>query len=210
MDPKFQTSFIPKKPIVAQPGKVSSPINLFSLLSTVVFIVALALSGGVFFYKQLTQKQIVANEVSLAKAKDAFEPEIINKIIRLDTRIETGKKLLSEHLAVTPFFSYLSGITLPTVRFRSFNFNYLSKDKIQVTMDAQAQNYAAVALQSDILDDQKYLKNTLVSDMSLESVGTVGFSVTTTVDPDLLSYSRSIGITPKAKIGTSTATTTKK
>lgn len=204
MDPRFQTSFIPKKPIVAQPGRTASPINLFSLLATVVFIVALALSGGVFFYKQLTQKQIDANKVSLEKAKGAFEPETINQIVRLDTRLETGRKLLAGHIAVTPFFDYLSSITLKSVRFKTFEFTYLAKDKIQVEMMGQARDYASVALQSDLLNSQKDLKNTLIGDMSLESAGTIAFKVETLVDPRLLSYASSIGV--KAPAATSTST----
>ncbi len=196
MDPRFQTSFIPKKPIVAQPGRAPSSINLFSLLATVVFIVALALSGGVFFYKQLTQKQIDANKVSLEKAKDAFEPDTINQIVRLDTRIVTSKKLLANHLAITPFFDFLSSITLPTVRFKTFDFTHLGKDKIKVSMSGQARDYASVALQSDLLNKQKYLKETIIGDMSLDSSGTISFSVDTVVDPDLLSYALSIGVVP--------------
>ncbi|HEY0907930.1 MAG TPA: hypothetical protein VGE35_01130 [Candidatus Paceibacterota bacterium] len=198
MDPRFQTSFIPKKPIVAQPGRAPSSVNLFSLLATIVFIVALALSGGVYFYKELTQKQIDANKVSLEKAKGAFEPETINQIVRLDTRLENGKKILGNHIAVTPFFDFLSSITLKTVRFKTFEFNYLAKDKIQVFMTGQARDYASVALQSDLFDAQKYLKNTLVSDMSLDSAGTISFKVDTIVDPSLLSYAASIGAAPKA------------
>lgn len=194
MDPRFQTSFIPKKPIVSQPGRESSPINLFSLLSTVVFIVVLALSGGVFFYKQLTVKQIDQNKATFERAKKAFEPDTVKKITRLDTRLEVGKKLLSNHVAITPFFDFLSSITLKTVRFKDFSFTYLGKDKIQVAMKGQALNYAAVALQSDLLDDQRQLKNTIVSGMSLEAAGTVAFGVSTTIDPTLLSYAAAVGV----------------
>ncbi len=207
MDPKFQTSFIPKKPMTAQPGRQSVPINLFSLLATVVFIVALALSGGVYFYKQLVQKQIATNSTNLEKAKGAFDPAIIDQIVRLDTRLVNGKKLLDNHIAVSPFFSFLSSITLKTVRFKSFAFTYLAKDKIQVVMSGQAQSYASVALQSDLLDEQKNLKNTIVSDMALEAAGTVAFNVSTIVDPGVFSYAASIGVIPSSK---SAATTTRK
>ena len=195
MDPRFQTSFIPKKPIVSTPSRDASPINLFSLLATIVFIVAVALSGGVFFYKQLTSKQIVQNKTDFERAKNAFEPDIVNKIVRLDTRIETGKKLMESHVAVTPLFEFLSDVTLKTVRFKDFTFTYLAKDKIQVALKGQALSYASVALQADLLNAQKNLKNTIVSDMALETAGTVSFSVSTIVDPNLFSYVKTIGTT---------------
>ncbi len=201
MDPRFQTSFIPKKPIVATPGREPSSVNLFALLSTIVFIMTLALAGGVFSYKQLIVKQIAENKVMLDKAKSAFEPETIKSIVRLDTRLEVGKKLLDSHLAVTPFFEYLSTITLKTVRFKTFDFSYLSKDKIEVKMSGQAQDYDSVALQSDLLNQQKLLKKPMLGDMSLEAAGTVAFNMSALVDPTLISYNKVVG-------GTKTSTTT--
>jgi hypothetical protein len=192
MDPKFQTSFIPKKPIVTGGVKSADPVNLFSLLGTIVFIVALALSGGVFFYQKLITKQIDTDKASLERAKDAFDPDTINEIIRVDTRLETGKVLLDSHVAVTPFFDFLSTITLQSVRFRDFSFTYLGKDNIQVGMKGVAQGYAAVALQSDLLNEQKLLRETIISDMSLEASGNVSFTVSTKIDPSLLSYKEAL------------------
>lgn len=194
MDPQFKTSFIPKKPIVAQAvgRSASSSINLFSLLATTLFIVTIALSGGVFFYKNLLAKQISADKVTLERAKGAFEPQLIEQIIRLDTRIETSKKLLAGHLAVTPFFDFLSTVTLGTVRFKDFSFSYLAPDKIGIEMKGQAQNYSSVALESDLLNSQKYLKDTIVGDMALEPTGAVSFKVTSTIDPNLISYSAAL------------------
>lgn len=204
MDPRFQTSFIPKKPIVSQPDRAPSAVNLFSLLATILFIVSLALSGGVFFYKQFIVKQITESKITLERAKDAFEPETINQIIRLDTRLDLGKKLLSSHQSVTPFFDFLSSVTLKTVRFKEFNFAYLAKDKIQVVMKGQARNYAAVALQSDLFNAQKSLKNVIISDMALEAAGTVSFSVSATVDSRLVSYSASLNADGSNALSTTT------
>lgn len=185
----MQTSFIPKKPIVSQ-GKSGGPstINLFSFVATVIFIVTAALAGSAYAYKSYIQKQIEVDAATLDRARGAFEPELISQLVRLDTRIEAAQQLLRNHLAVTPFFTYLSTITLQTVRFRDFNFTYLDSDKVGVTMRGQAQSYASVALQSDLLDEQKLLRDTLISDISLESTGTISFSVSTTIDPSLVSY----------------------
>ncbi|MEK7596779.1 MAG: hypothetical protein AAB450_01555 [Patescibacteria group bacterium] len=194
MDPQFKTSFIPKKPIVAPAGGYSAPstINLFSLLAMTLFIIALVLSGAVFFYKSLLAKQIESNKATLERAKGAFDPELIERIIRLDTRIETSKKLLADHLAISPFFDFLSTVTLHTVRFKDFSFSYLSKNKIKVEMKGQAESYASIALESDLLNSQKYLKDTIVSDMALEPSGLVSFKVEATIDPSLVSYSATI------------------
>ena len=187
MDPRLQTSFIPKKPIVAAPARAASSINLFSLISTLLFIAAVGLSAGAFFYQKLVVKQVEANKQTLERAKGAFDPDLIHEIVRLDSRIETGKKLLSSHVAVTPLFDYISSITLQSVRFKDFSFGYLAPDKIGVSMKGQAASYSAVALQSDILNAQKRLSGTLLTDMALEAQGTVAFNLTTNIDPALLS-----------------------
>ncbi|HEY4500600.1 MAG TPA: hypothetical protein VJH25_02280 [Candidatus Paceibacterota bacterium] len=194
MDPQFKTSFIPKKPIVVPAGGYHAPstINLFSLLAMTLFIIALVLSGAVFFYKSLLTKQIESNKATLERAKGAFDPELIERIIRLDTRIETSKKLLSDHLALSPFFDFLSTVTLRTIRFKDFSFSYLSKDKIKLEMKGQAESYAGIALESDLLNSQKYLRDTVVSDMALEPSGLVSFKVSATIDPSLISYSATI------------------
>jgi len=189
MDPRLQTSFIPKKPILAQ-QETRSPrtINLLSLLATILFVLAVAISAATFLYNNLLIKQIAANKDSLDKARGAFDPELIQQMIRRDTRIETSKNLLKSHLSITPFFDLLASITLKSVRFRDFSFTYLASDKILVSMKGQARDYASVALESDLLNQQKYLKGTVLGDMSLEPTGTVGFTVSTTVDPALISY----------------------
>ena len=194
MDPRFQTSFIPKKPVITQsPVSRSSNIDLFSLIAIVIFILSLGLSGGIFFWQNLITKDIETKKATLERARDAFEPDLIKKIIRLDSRIENGKTLLGSHVSVTRLFDALSTITLRGVRFRDFNFSYLAKDKIEVSMKGQAQSFAAVAIQSDFFNQQKYLKNTLIGDLSLEPTGTIGFSVNTIIDPELVSYSGGLG-----------------
>lgn len=190
----------------------SSSINLFSLLAITLFVIAIVLSGGAFFYKGLLASQIDANKASLDRAKSAFEPEIIDQIIRLDTRIETSKKLLTSHLAVTPFFDFLSTVTLSTVRFKDFSFSYLASDKIGAEMKGQAESYASVALESDLLNAQKNLKDVIISDMALEPNGTVSFKVQMTVDPGLVSYAAALkknaALVPQNTGATTTATTT--
>ncbi|MDE1874786.1 MAG: hypothetical protein KGI79_00610 [Patescibacteria group bacterium] len=205
MDPQFHASFIPKKPITTSANRSPATINLFSLLAAVIFIVALALAGGVFFYNNLVQKQIASDQDSFQRAQAAFEPSTVDQIVRLDTRLNIAKKLLASHIAVTPFFSFLSTVTLQTVRFKDFSFSYLTPSQIVVDMHGQATSYQAVALESDLLSSQKQLHNVVVSDLALDQTGAVTFSVAMNVDPSLISYGANI---PASAVpSTSTAST---
>jgi hypothetical protein len=183
MDPRFQTSFIPKKPLISNSKPVSRTINLFGLIATLVFIATVGLAVSVFFYDRLIVNQIIESKATLERAKGAFEPELINKIVRLDTKIGVAKGLLSDHLSASHFFDIVSKITLKTVRFKSYSFGFLAKDKIVLSMKGQAQSFTAVALQSDALNAEKSLKDTVISDLSLDAIGTISFTVVANIDP---------------------------
>ena len=111
MDPRFQTSFIPKKPLVGGASTPSKTINLFALIATLIFIATLTLAVGVFFYNRLVIGQINENKATLERAKGAFEPDLINKIVRLDDRIGVAEGLLNEHLATSYFFDIIERAT---------------------------------------------------------------------------------------------------
>lgn len=175
-------------------SRVSAPanINLFALIATVIFVTTLAAGGAAFFYKNLLAKQIEADKASLERARGAFDPELINQIVRFDTRIETAKKLLQSHVSVGPLFQFIADITLPSVRFNNFEFTYLSPEEVQVSMTGQARNYASVALQSDVLNEQKNLTEVTIGDMDLGNAGDISFSVSAKVSPELLRYSSTL------------------
>jgi hypothetical protein len=208
MDPRFQTSFIPKKPIIAQARSIApSSINLITLIATILFIVVLALAGAAFFYKGLLAKQIAEDKATLGRARDAFDPKLIAQIVRLDTRIETANRLMASHISVDPLFEFISSITLQSVRFRDFGFSYAGPDKILVSMTGQAKNYASVALQSDELYKQKSFQNVKIGDMALDQAGNISFTVSATVDSKLLSYSAAFkGVKPTEPKATTTQT----
>lgn len=208
MDPRFQTSFIPKKPIVSAPGGGPRSINLFALLAAVLFVGTILLAAGVFFYESYLEKGLEADKEELARVRRDDDPNLIKKVIRLDSRIVTSKKLIDSHIAVSPFFNYLSTITLKTVRFKDFDFSYLGKDNITVSLAGEASGYEAVALQSDLLVKQQELSNVIIGDLALKDNGRVDFSVTATVKPDLLSYAAMYKEDPKASGSTQTQTKT--
>ena len=58
MDPRVQTSFIPKKPLNTGGVPVQRPINLFMVVAGIIFVASLSVTGfGYFYNKQLTAKK---------------------------------------------------------------------------------------------------------------------------------------------------------
>jgi len=201
MDTKFQTSFIPKKPIV-QEEKIHSKVSLFLLISLIVFLVALGLAGYVYLEKNLLIKNIASEQSTIETNKNGLTADsvTVESIVALNSRIEVAKSLLANHVDVSPVFSFLNQRTLTNVRFRNFSFSNAGKDssgqtKVVVQMSGQARDFATVASQADEFGKPEYtniVKEPKVSDFSLAQDGSVTFSFSAVILPDFVSYTKNI------------------
>ncbi len=204
MDPKFQTSFIPKKSL-SQAGSYSPPtIGILSMIATLVFLAAVGIAGGLFIYEKVVSEQIGSYQKDLERARAEFNPEKTNELTRLSKRIENTKKLLNGHLAVSNFFKLLESNTLKTVRFNEFDFTSEGLDTVVIKMTGQANSFSSIALQADRLNANPMFKNTIVDNINLEKFGNVSFLVTTSVDPSVVSYREVIMSSGTGTINTST------
>lgn len=189
MDTRLRTSFIPKKALVLKGapagGRVS--FNLFLSLGTIVFFLALLISGGTYLYKALIQKNIAEKEIILENAKKAFEPSLIAEIKRLDSRITSAKILLEKHTAVLPVFDLLESLTLKTIRFTSFDYSHTGGVPT-IDLKGEAQSYASVALLSDSFSGDEHMKNPVFSDINLNESGWVQFAFSASLDPSTASF----------------------
>jgi hypothetical protein len=195
MEPKFQSSFIPKGPL-ASTGSVSAASkvkakNLLGFLCFIFFILVVVGAVGIFGYNWYLGSEITKMSNDLQDARAALEPETIENFSKLNTRLVSTKELLDQHVVVSPFFDYLENATLKSVRFTEFDFGATEKGLL-VSMKGQARGYASVALQADIFSKSQYLKKQLFSDLKLDDKGNVVFSFVAEIDPALISYKRYI------------------
>ncbi|MFA6602094.1 MAG: hypothetical protein WCT02_04525 [Candidatus Paceibacterota bacterium] len=239
MDPKFQTSFIPKKQAFPVVGGMTGMApqrphhrgaGVFMLIGIVVFVVSLGALAGAYFWKQyLTQVQ-VAYKSELAQRESQFKLELITTLKQWNAQIDTAKKLLDNHLAVSKIFGIVGSMTAVNVRFVSLDFSTPTftpstsgssastpsispgdKNSLNLTMKGYGSNLAAVAFQSDVLAQladyglSNIVKNPMISDPSLESNNAVSFGFSATVNPASLSYEKSIiGDTAIPEVNSST------
>ncbi len=193
MDPKFQSSFIPKGPLVpssavfkSQPAKRGTLLGLITMWIFILSILAALVAFGYGFYLNSSIKKMGGD---LEAARANLEPETIREMARLDARIVGTEKLLANHAVLSPLFDFLESNTLKTVRFTQFTFKETS-DGLTVSMRGQARGYAALALQADIFNKSKDLKSTNFSNLDLDERGNVVFVVDAVVSPNLVSYKR--------------------
>jgi hypothetical protein len=216
MEPKFQTSFIPKKPISAPSVNVlrsAGPhkgTSVFMTLAVVLFIVSLAGVGGAYAWKQYLTSAQATYKSDLAAREKQFNIDTIEQLKQVNVQIDTAKSVLANHIALSQIFSIISQMTIESVRFLGLDVTVPDNlsDGVKISMTGYGTSLAAVAFQSDVLSrlDQyglrKIIKNPILSNPSLDSSsGDVSFGLTAVVDPSSLLYEKSVGGTA---VGTST------
>ncbi len=210
------TSFIPKKPLDAPTAyHESGGLGFLFFASLLIFIASAVAAGGVFGYTSFLSNSIADKQASLQKAESEFDPEQINQLVLLDSRINSAKTLLASHIAPSSVFAFLGQQTLPNVQFTSFLFGLNADGSGSIVLAGSADGFATVALQSDQFNAAtKILKNVVFSNVNTGTgAGTgskVTFSVAADVDPSFISYARSLGsgTVPPQPEATVPATTT--
>lgn len=192
---QFHTSFIPKKvPVITPPtsGVGGRSVNLFTMIALIIFFLTVGLAAAVFFYKSYVVRAIVAMDTALAAAKKSFEPEFIEEASRLNARIEGARELLHRHRALSPLFDVLEKKTLESVRFRNFNFTAQNEREIELAMTGEARSFNAVALQSDVFGAERFFRDPVFSNFTLNESGDVIFNFKTVIEPELLLYREAV------------------
>ncbi|MEX2013973.1 MAG: hypothetical protein WD896_01305 [Parcubacteria group bacterium] len=218
MEPKFQSSFIPKGPIASTPTSGASITrrpkekSLFSFLALVVFIFSVLLALGVFGYKFYLKYSIDRMGVDLERARATLRPEVISELTNLDNRIIASRELIARHQILSPLFEFLEASTPRTVRFSDFRYS-MTDSGLEISMKGEARGYTALALQADIFNRSQHFKDSIFSDLNLNQRGDVSFSFKAIVDPALVSYQREVErvgapvILPTQPVSTSTNAT---
>lgn len=197
MEPKFQSSFIPKGPVSSSPLTPDTPFkkthrkSLFGTIAALLFTLSVLAAGGLFGYKIFLDKQIEQMGSSLERAKETLQPEVIDKLVRLDNRILSTNKLVSSHRVIVPLFEFLEEATLQSVRFSEFSYME-NPEGLEVLLKGEARGYAALALQSEAFNNSGYFSEAVFSNLSLNQVGNVTFSFKAKITPSLLSYEREV------------------
>jgi len=198
MEQNFQTSFMPKKPMIKERAITSRPtIGILSIFSVFIFFTMIIGTGALFFYEGILTKNITKMENDLNLAKDRFEPSKIVQLQVLDKRLRASNEILSKHIAISPIFKALQAITMKTISYTKFSYDFdgSNKTKIMIKMSGVAVGYKSVALQSDLFTENKYFIDPLFSNISLSDKGNVIFDLEFSVDPNFVDYKKVLDAT---------------
>lgn len=192
METKFQTSFIPKKPIVQETTKVTSGISLFLLISILIFFVTSGVAGWVYWKKQDLISKINSEKINITNNKNSLTKDSlsIENFVILNTRIEVSKELLSKHITIAPVFQFLQERVLKNVRFNSFVFSSSDKSSgVKVDISGKALDWRTMAAQVDELSKPQWksiIKNSKISNLGLSSDGSVSFLYSVNLNPEFI------------------------
>lgn len=190
MQERVKTSFIPKASLKTERRKPvsQSPIGIVNVVASIILLAAIIGAVGMFFFEQFTIQNIARKRESLDRARAAFEPATIKELARLNTRLESGKTLLSQHVAPSWLFGEIEDKTLATVRFKDFAFAESGPGRTEISMSGEALSFNALALQSDIFGKSDFLSEPIFSNFNIDPNGNVVFEFSAVVDLNEINY----------------------
>ncbi len=203
----FQTSFIPKKPILSattSSPRVHESMSIFTFLAIIFLIISCLASLGLYLYRGTLIVKVKTMQASLKATKSDFEADTISELQFFDKRMSASRGVLAGHKVLSPVFSLLSSLTIPSVQFTKFTTDSTEDGKnINVKMSGVAKDYKSIALQAQVFNSNqgKYFKDVVFSNLTLsedkEHKGYVKFEIAFSVDPALISYEKNISQTNK-------------
>jgi len=194
METGIKSSFIPQSPMtsVRAPAQRSGGFDLFILCALVVLVASITLAAGVFLYAQYLQTSATSKLEQLERAKQAFEPSLIQDLTRLDDRMRAADTILAQHIAPTHLFKLLEQLTLQTVAFTTFDFASAA-GVVTLSMKGIAQSVNSIALQADLLSRSGIISNPIFSNINRQING-VHFDFTAKINPEPLGYAALINV----------------
>lgn len=206
MEQKFQTSFIPKKPIIGTMAGSSiqklapEPRSIFMTIAIVVFVLSLASVGAAYGWKAYLQSVQKDYKTELNNRESEFNIKDIERLKHINVQIDTAKNLVNNHLSASAVFDLISKFTIEKVRFLSLD---LSQDAgnsgdLSLKLQGEGTSLTALAFQSQVLGSlEEYnlrssVKNPIMSDPVKQLDGSYSFEFSASIDRDALSYKKTV------------------
>jgi hypothetical protein len=186
-----QPSFIPgdAKQAIDHRRHRGGLAELLMLIGIVLFVASGALAGGVFFYGQYLNGSNTNKLAQLTRARDQFQPALVQQLQRLDDRMNSSNGLLQAHLAPLALFTMLEQTTITNIQFTALTFDATDMQHIALKMNGVADSVNSVALQSDLFAKSGAIQNPIFSNIDRQPDG-VHFDFTGLVNPVSLNYTQ--------------------
>jgi hypothetical protein len=201
MEPKYNTSFIPKKFLGGNVGGSAGGTQFVQrrhvmgpgyYLSVLIFVIALIVSGGVFAYVKITQQNIEKLQTALELSTQSINVNEVESYIRLNKRLTNANTIVNKHVAVSEVFALLEERTLRDIRYGALDYTMEGDGSaISMTVSGEAPDFQQVALQAKQFQSAELLKTPTVTNLAYGNDGEKGlveFTIQVGIDPRLVSF----------------------
>ncbi len=183
------TSFVPRPASSDTRSSRTDFDAVFSFFSYTVLGIAFVLAVGVFFYGRVLAGDLSAKEATLAKAEAAIDPATVESFVQLRDRLNSGRTLLGNHVALSGFFSALEALLPSTVRFTSLHIIVDTTKATTVEGTGVSKSFNALSAASNAFAADGRIKDVIFSKMNINKDSSVSFDFSATLDPKLLTFS---------------------
>lgn len=185
----ISSSFIPKKEFVKKvKTKKSFQINIFFLISLIIFLSVITGAIGVYLWRQ---NLITSNEQlkqNFAAHADQFGIETIKDFAVIAGRIQNARTLLNNHHNILPIFTFLENNTLADIYFTNLVIKESDDgaDIIIVNAKGVAPDLPDLSLQSDAYAKNPNIDNLVMSNITRSKEGFINFDLAFSVQKRFL------------------------
>lgn len=163
-----------------------SGTNIFSILALVLLGVSLAGALATFGYEFYLKSARDTKTAELTAAQQSVDMDAVEDFVRLRDRLVSVETILNEHVMLSEFFDTLEARTLQNVRFSRLSVSVGDDRTAEIETEGVARSFNALAAQSAALAGERRIKRAIFSDISVNTNGTVSFTLTATLDPRLI------------------------
>jgi hypothetical protein len=199
METKFQTSFIPKKPVVTTAGGEHhgpSGTSVLMFVAMLIFIGSIGWAVGATLGVGYYTRQQEDYKINLAENEKQFKTPLIEELSRANTKIDLAKQLIKNHVAVSEALTIIAALTAEKVKFTDFEFSADAKNasSYRIKMRGLADSFNSIAFQSDVFGKSlkygtnKVVKNPILSDLTVDTNGDVKFNFSAELAAPDISY----------------------
>jgi hypothetical protein len=164
MNPQqFQTSFIPKKPLVENTKSRARAVDIFSIVAILICLGSLGYYGYVYLQHKKLVQEVEVTKATIKSQQSDFSIAELNSFVSLDKKIKESRKVLEAHLESSAIFNYIADLTLESVQFTDFSYSVGSKDTTSLSLKGIAPTPGTIAYQSQVLSER--VKQGEISDL---------------------------------------------
>lgn len=156
------------------------------IFTLVAFLITVGAYFGLDYWNKDKEAQLTVLQEEFQELRDSFALEQEKEVILFEKKLNSLKKLLTNHIYFSKALSALEELTHPQIYYTNLDF---STDKNMLTLEGVAKNQMVLSeAVSGLINNSDKIKAVAVNDMKIGKNENVTFSLYVFIQPSLLKY----------------------